>query len=53
MDNSFSETHDGQDLEKLEILCIKRPLTEASFEFYDEFYHSTMAVSRSENPGGM
>ena len=32
----FSETHYGQDLEKVKILCIKRPLTEASFEFHDE-----------------
>ena len=45
----FSETHYGQDLEKVKILCIKRPLTEASFEFHDEvgkyviheFFHST------------
>ena len=32
----FSETHYGQDWEKVKILCIKRPLTEASFEFHDE-----------------
>ena len=29
----FSETHYGQDWEKVKILCIKRPLTEISFEF--------------------
>ena len=37
----FSETHYGQDLEKVKILCIKRPLTEASFEFHDEVFFAT------------
>ena len=32
----FSETHYGEDWEKVKILCIKRPLTDASFEFHDD-----------------
>ena len=31
----FSETHYGQDWEKVKIFCIKRPLTETSFEFQE------------------
>ena len=52
----FSETHYGQDLEKVKILCIKRPLTDASFEFHDEvgkyliheIYHSTIYIILSK-----
>ena len=32
----FKETHYGQDWEKVKVLCIKRPLTDNSFEFQDD-----------------
>ena len=37
----FSETHYGQDLEKVKILCIKRPLTEYR-EYKSKFAQQTV-----------